>query len=39
MNWPVSEDRHVHTLMVPTIAALIVLGILLLMALLWAGPS
>jgi hypothetical protein len=38
MNWPTSQDRHDHTVIVPTIAALIVVAILLAMALLWTGP-
>jgi hypothetical protein len=38
MNWPTSQDPHSHNVIVPTVAALIVVGILLVMALLWAGP-
>ena len=41
MNWPTSKDPRdqISLVVVPTMAALIVVGILLVLAYLWSAPS
>jgi hypothetical protein len=41
MNWPTSKDPrdHISLVAVPTMAALIVIGIFLVVAYLWSAPS